>query len=161
MPVGLLKDIAAARPANVPLLGLDVGEKTIGVAISDSGQSIAMPLCTIKRTKFSRDILDLQAILREREIGGIVIGLPLNMDGSEGRRCQSVRDFAAELVRSGIAGPDAWIALADERFSTESVEDLVEKHGMKRRKAKDSGLTDRLAAQRILQGALDGLQMIG
>ena len=93
----LLKNILDTRPKNRALMGMDVGKKTIGVALSDSTQSIAFPICTIKRTKFSRDIKALEEIIREYEIGGYVIGLPLNMDNSEGRACQSIRDFGIEF----------------------------------------------------------------
>lgn len=185
MPVGLLKDIIAVCPRKIPLLGLDVGKKTIGLALSDPDQSIATPLQTLKRTKFTADAEVLTTLIREYEVGGLVIGLPVNMDGSEGRRAQSVRDFAAELYRQlpsilssfglteGSIGPaiksqgdtlsyeDPFIALWDERLSTETVEAFVDRHVKKRKKrvnAKSSGLIDKLAAQLILQGALDFMQ---
>ncbi len=153
----MLENILSARPANVALMGLDVGKKTIGVAISDSEQSIAFPICTIKRSKFSRDIKELEKIIREYDIGGYVIGLPLNMDNSEGRACQSIRDFCAEFARQlpqDLQNP--WIALWDERLSTASVYGFVDKSvDISRRKAKERGIVDKLAAQHILQGALD------
>lgn len=159
MTVGLLKEIIAQIPKDVPLLGMDVGSKTIGLALSDPGHKLATPLTTIRRTKFTADIQELAKIIAEYEIGGYVIGLPLNTDGSEGPRCQSVRDFALELGKyPQILGTDPWIALWDERFSTETVEEFVDKTVEKRKNrvnAKSSGLIDKLAAQHILQGALD------
>ncbi|MCB1563655.1 MAG: Holliday junction resolvase RuvX [Alphaproteobacteria bacterium] len=161
MPTGLLKDIAGEAPRNVALLGLDVGAKTIGLAVSDPGQRVATPLRTIKRTKFTKDILLLGEVIREFEIGGFVLGLPVSMDGSEGRRAQSIRDFAQEMNNHPkIFGADPFIAFWDERLSTVSVEEFVDKSVGKRKtkaNAKSSGLIDKLAAQIILQGALDFL----
>lgn len=159
MSVGLLKDLIAARPKGVALLGLDVGKKTIGLAVSDPGQSIATPLQTLARTKFSRDMEALKTVIDEYEIGGFVVGYPVNMDGGEGARAQSVRDFALEMQKT--LGPETWIALWDERLSTVSVEELVDNFVEKRKtkvNAKASGLIDKLAAQVILQGALEYLQ---
>lgn len=137
---------------------MDLGEKTIGLSISDADQSIATPLKTIKRTKFTNDIEELKQVIDDYGIGGYVIGLPLNMDGSEGPRCDSVRSFAAELTNyPQILGTDPWIALWDERLSTVSVEDfLIESVDMSRTKRKQ--VIDKLAAQHILQGALDFIQ---
>ncbi len=158
MPTGLLKDIIDRRPMETRLLGLDLGAKTIGLAVSDAAQAIATPLKTINRTKFSRDIGDLAAVIRDYEIGGYVLGLPLNMDGSAGPRCDAVRSFADELENyPQIVGTDPWIALWDERLSTVSVEDfLIESVDMSRTKRKQ--VVDKLAAQHILQGALDFIQ---
>ena len=111
---------------------------------------------TINRTKFTKDAQEIEALIREFEVGGLVIGLPVNMDGSEGPRAQSVRDFALELER--VLSVRVWIALWDERLSTVSVEQTVDKLVEKRKtkiNAKSSGLIDKLAAQVILQGALD------
>ncbi len=150
-----LKNIYALCPVGKALVGMDVGTKTIGVSVCDPGHMIATPLRTIKRSKFANDISVLKAIVVDYEIGGFVIGYPLNMDGSEGPRCQSVRDFAIEFERQmGLSDP--WIALWDERLSTAAVEDLVGKtEGISRRQAKERGVLDKLAAQVILQGALD------
>jgi len=157
--IDMLQNIAASRPAQGALLGLDVGKKTIGVALVQDGQGFSTPLTTIKRTKFTKDIMQLQAIVQEYEVSGFVIGLPLNMDGSEGPRAQSVRDFAAELVRyPDIVGAEPWLALWDERLSTQIVEGFVDRAVGKRKtriNAKDSGLIDKLAARHILQDALD------
>ncbi len=155
MPVGLLKDIVDLRPRNMRLLGMDPGSKTIGLAIADSRHSIATPLKTIKRTKFTKDIEELRPVIVDYEIGGYVLGYPINMDGSEGPRCQSVRHFAEEMVKyPQIFGTDLWIALWDERLSTAAVEDfLVDVVDMSRARRKQ--VVDKLAAQHILQGALD------
>ena len=156
MTIGLLKEIVNEAPRGRALLGLDVGKKTIGLALSNPDQSIATPLETIRRTKFTKDMQVLQKIIAEYEIGGFVVGYPVNMDGSEGPRAQSIRDFAIEM--QNVLGQGAWIALWDERLSTVSVEHTVDKIVEKRKtkiNAKSSGLIDKLAAQIILQGALD------
>jgi len=158
MTIDLLKNIASEYPKDKTLLGLDVGKKTIGLAAGNPMLGVATPLETIKRSKFTRDIEALKRIIDEYEISGFIIGLPLNMDGSEGRRAQSIRDFAIEMERS-LAG-DPWIALWDERLSTVSVEQSVDSFVDKRKiktNAKASGLIDKLAAQVILQGAMDFL----
>lgn len=158
--IGLLKDIAPQRPRGKALLGLDVGAKTIGLALCDPDLLVATPLLTLRRGKFSQDMAALLKIIQEYEVGGFVIGLPVSMDGSEGRRAQSVRDFAAEFAVR-MTDTDPWIALWDERLSTASVEDFVDKSVEKRRtrvNAKASGLIDKLAAQQILQGAIDFIQ---
>lgn len=157
--IGLLKDILATRPKNVRLLGMDLGSKTIGLALSDSAQSIATPFKTIQRTKFTKDIEELKPIIRDYEIGGYVLGFPLNMDGSEGPRCDSVRSFAQEMENyPQIFGTKPWIALWDERLSTATVEDfLVDVVDMSRTKRKQ--VIDKLAAQLILKSALDFVGM--
>jgi putative Holliday junction resolvase len=161
MPTGLLKDIVHKTPRGVALLGLDIGTKTIGLAISEPAQRVATPLRTIKRTKFTKDILLLGEVIREFEIGGYILGLPVSMDGSEGRRAQSIRDFAQEMNNHPeIFGSDPFIAFWDERLSTVSVEEFVDNSVYKRKtrmNAKSSGLIDKLAAQVILSGALDFL----
>ncbi|GJL84621.1 MAG: putative pre-16S rRNA nuclease [Micavibrio sp.] len=158
MPIGLLKDIIDCAPKDVRLLGMDPGTKTIGLAVSDPAHSIATPLKTIKRTKFTKDIEELRQVIADYEIGGFVLGYPVNMDGTEGKRCQSVRDFAQEMGNhADIFGDNPWIALWDERLSTETVESfLVESVDMSRTKRKH--VVDKLAAQHILQGALDFIQ---
>lgn len=157
--IGLLKEILGARPSQTRLLGLDIGTKTIGLALSDPAQSIATPLRTIQRTKFTKDIEELRPMIRDFEIGGYVLGLPLNMDGSEGPRAQAIRHFAQEMENHpDIFGEKPWIALWDERLSTASVEDfLVETVDMSRTKRKQ--VVDKLAAQFILQGALDFISL--
>jgi putative Holliday junction resolvase len=161
MPIGLLKEIAHVAPKNRALLGIDVGSKTLGLALSDPAHRLATPFKTITRTKFSKDMQALAPMIAEFEIGGFVIGLPVQMDGSEGRRAQSIRDFALEMKNyPDIIGADPWVALWDERLSTVSVEEFVDNTVEKRKtrvEAKSSGLIDKLAAQQILQGALDYL----
>ncbi len=131
------------------LLGLDLGSKTIGLAISDSSFHIASPLETIRRTKFTADAVALEKVIAERQVGGLVLG-PMNMDGSEGPRAQSTRQFAANL----LARRDIPIAFWDERLSTMAVERvLIEEADMSR--AKRGGVVDKMAASYILQGALD------
>ena len=120
MTIGLLKNIADNCPQGETLLGLDVGKKTIGLAIGGVQLGIATPLETIRRTKFTKDIVALKEVIKEYDIGGFVIGLPVNMDGSEGPRAQSIRDFAIEMEKT--LGGDLWIALWDDRLSTVSVE---------------------------------------
>lgn len=155
MAVGLLRDIVDLRPQNARLLGLDIGERTIGVALSDSGHSIATPLTLIERTKFTKDIQQLKKIITDYGVGGYVLGYPVNMDGTIGARCESVRHFGQEMENhSDIFGENPWIALWDERLSTVSVNKfLINDVDMSRTKRKQN--VDKLAAQFILQGALD------
>jgi putative Holliday junction resolvase len=140
---------AAALPRDRALAGLDLGEKTIGVAVSDRRLSVATPLETIRRKKFTLDAEALLAICTKREIGGLVLGLPMNMDGSEGPRCQSTRAFARNLVRL----TDLPIGYWDERLSTVAAERaLLEADTSRKRR---SEVIDHVAAGYILQGALD------
>ena len=153
----LLENIADSCPKNSALLGLDVGQKTIGVAVCNPDQTLATPIMTINRKKFSKDALIIKQCIEEYEVGGLIIGYPLNMDSTEGRRCQSIRDFTMELKRL-LGAPHLWMAFWDERLSTACVEDFVDKSvNISRRKAKEKGVLDKLAAQVILQGALDYL----
>ncbi len=154
MPVGLLKELLPDMPKGVPLMGLDVGSKTIGVSLSNADQSIATPVMTVMRRKFTVDIQEVAKIAEEYDVGGFVIGYPLNMDGSTGQACDRIMSFADEMNKCGALGSDPWIALWDERLSTYTVEDLVG-GDVDIRKAKAEGLIDRLAAQIILQGALE------
>ena len=142
---------ARRHPKAARLLGLDLGEKTIGIAVSDAGQTIATPVETLRRIKFSRDAEALLALITEREVVGIVIGLPINMDGSEGPKCQSVRQFAVNL--GGLV--DLPMAFWDERLSTVAVTRTLLEADISR--AKRSQVVDKLAATFILQGALDRL----
>jgi putative Holliday junction resolvase len=160
MTIGLLKDVVDHCPEDVGLLGLDVGKKTIGLAQCGPAQSIATPITTILRKQFTPDMHALLKVANEYESGGFIIGLPVNMDGTEGRRAQSIRDFAAEMHRflEAEQGREPWIAFWDERLSTVSVDNIVDNLVEKRKtkiNAKSSGLVDKLAAQIILQGALD------
>ncbi len=149
-----LHELAESLPEGERLLGLDLGAKTIGLAISDRGLTVASPLETIRRGKFAQDARALAEICRERRVGGLLVGLPVNMDGSEGPRCQSVRQFVANLGE--IGGFEMPAAFWDERLSTAAVERLlVDEADMSRRRR--AQVVDKMAAAYILQGALDAL----
>ncbi len=145
---------AATLPRGHPILGLDLGEKTIGVATSDRFLSIATPLETIRRRKFTLDATRLQEIIAGREVCGVVLGLPRNMDGSEGARCQSTRAFARNFERLWPGPLTFW----DERLSTvAATRALLEADTSRRRRAE---VIDHVAASYILQGVLDRLRHI-
>src|SRR5512146_1392160 len=112
MPVCDLTELPAVLPPGTPLVGLDLGEKTIGVAVSDATRAIATPVELIRRSKFSREAERLFELMDERRAAGVVIGLPVNMDGTEGPRCQSTRAFARNLMRLR----DLPVAFWDERM---------------------------------------------
>ncbi|WP_230770145.1 Holliday junction resolvase RuvX [Sphingomonas sp. Leaf4] len=139
-----------ALPEGGRLIGLDVGTKTIGTALCDAGWSFASPAVLVNRTKFSADKAQLQTLIRQQSVLGIVIGLPLNMDGSDSPRTQSVRAFARNL--DDLALP---IFLWDERWSTVAVERQMIAEDLSR--AKRAERVDKLAAAYILQGAIDAL----
>ena len=154
MIVETIDDFAAALPRARALVGLDLGTKTIGVSVSDGLLSVASPLETIKRTKYTADAARLEQIIDARNIGGIVLGLPFNMDGSEGPRCQSTRAFARNFARQSELPITYW----DERLSTVAAERaLLEADASRRRRAE---VIDNVAAAYILQGALDRLSHI-
>jgi putative Holliday junction resolvase len=154
MPVLDLTDLPAALPAMTPVMGLDLGEKTIGVAVSDLTRTIASPLELIRKVKFTEDAARLFALMKGRGARGIVIGLPVNMDGTEGPRCQSSRAFGRNLLR---LDPDLAIAFWDERLSSAAVNRmLIEEADLSR--ARRADLVDKAAAAYILQGALDRLK---
>ena len=146
-----LDDFLAALPPSGRLIGLDLGTKTIGLALSDLGRGIASPMETIRRKKFTQDAERLLQICTEQQVGGIVLGLPLNMDGTEGPRAQSTRDFAREL----ILRIDLPVAFFDERMSTMAVERAMVDADMTRKKRAER--VDQLAAAYILQAALDAM----
>ena len=147
-----ITEFAAALPRAGALMGLDPGTKTIGVAVSDGLRSVATPLETVKRTKFTVDAARLLEIAEHRAITGIVLGLPRNMDGSEGPRAQSVRAFARNLERLTELPLTFW----DERLSTVAAERaLLEADTTRKRRAE---VIDHVAAGYILQGALDRLR---
>jgi putative Holliday junction resolvase len=146
-----IESLRAALPRHQRLLGLDVGEKTIGLALSDPALRVASPVSTIKRTKFTADANALLKLAAERQVGGLVIGLPLNMGGSEGPRCQSARQFAANMLKL----KDLPILFWDERLSTMAVERAMIAHDVTR--ARRDKVVDRAAAAFILQGALDAI----
>lgn len=147
-----IREFAGTLPPRTCLLGLDLGDKTIGMAISDDGLMIASPHDTIRRTKFTKDAELLLSVADEYSVGGIVLGLPVNMDGTEGPRCQSTRQFGANLAGK----TDLPIGFWDERMSTQAMErHLIAQDVTRKRRAE---VIDKLAAQFILQGALDFLR---
>jgi putative Holliday junction resolvase len=146
------EDFAAALPSIGALMGLDLGTKTIGVAVSDGLRQVATPLETVKRRKFTQDAARLKELVEARSVVGIVLGLPRNMDGSEGPRCQSTRAFARNL--SGVMKLP--IGFWDERLSTVAAERaLLEADTSRARRAE---VIDHVAAGVILQGALDRMR---
>ncbi len=148
------EDFAAALPPMTALMGLDLGEKTIGVAVSDRMRGVASPLETVRRKKFTLDSARLLEIIADREIGGVILGLPKNMDGTEGPRCQSTRAFARNLSRL----TDVSIGFWDERLSTVAAEKaLLEADTTRKRRGQ---VIDHVAAGYILQGALDRLRFL-
>ncbi|MBT8409757.1 MAG: Holliday junction resolvase RuvX [Alphaproteobacteria bacterium] len=150
-----ITDFAAALPAGKAIAGLDLGDKTVGVAVSDRMLSVASPLETIRRRKFTLDAARLLQIASERDLGGFVLGLPRNMDGTEGARCQSTRAFARNLERLTPLPIGFW----DERLSTVAAERaLLEADTSRKRRAE---VIDHVAASYILQGVLDRLAHIG
>ena len=145
-----------ALPALQSLAGLDLGTQTIGVAVSDTFLSVATPLETIRRRKFTLDAKRLAEIVAERRIGGLVLGLPRNMDGTEGPRCQSTRAFARNLEK--VEGLGLPLMFWDERLSTVAAERaLLEADTSRKRRAE---VIDHVAAGYILQGALDRIRVI-
>ena len=151
MAVCNLRDLKPLLPPGGRLIGLDLGEKTIGMAVSDPGLSLASPIGTIRRTKFTPDANELLRIVDDRGVAALVIGLPVNMDGSEGPRCQSVRAFAKDLLKLR----DLPIAFWDERLSTAAVTRTLLEADVSRARRRE--LVDKMAAAYILQGALDFL----
>ncbi len=149
-----IEDFAAALPPMQALMGLDLGTKTIGVAVSDTFLSVATPLETIKRKKFSLDAERVLEIVKDRSVAGIVLGLPRNMDGSEGPRCQSTRAFARNLSRLTELPIGFW----DERLSTVAAEKALLEADTSRKKR--SEVIDHVAAGYILQGVLDRLRFL-
>jgi putative Holliday junction resolvase len=145
---------AAALSPMSALMGLDLGEKTIGVAVSDRMRTVASPLETVRRKKFTLDSARLLELVDDREIGGILLGLPKNMDGTEGPRCQSTRAFARNLLRLTELPIGFW----DERLSTVAAEKaLLEADTTRKRRGQ---VIDHVAAGYILQGALDRMRFL-
>ena len=147
-----LRDAIASIPGDRRLMGLDLGSKTIGVATSDRTRMIATPIETIARKKFTQDAERLLAIIAAENIGLIVLGLPVNMDGTEGPRCQSTRAFARNFGKLSPVPIVYW----DERLSTAAVERMLIQADASR--AKRDQVIDKLAAAWILQAALDSLR---
>ena len=146
-----LDALAAELPASARLLGLDPGSKTVGVALSELSRIVASPAEHLKRGKFADLAAHLEKLIKAELVGGLVVGLPLNMDGSQGPSAQSARQFAANLA-DRLALP---VALWDERLSTAAVERAMIDADLSRRRR--GQLVDKLAAAYILQGALDYL----
>ena len=153
-PLVPIEDLPPLLSREARLLGLDVGTKTIGMSLSDVTRSVATPYHTVRRTKFIEDAKAIEAVIEAHDVGAVVIGLPLNLDGSEGPRAQSTRAFARNLA-ARIAVP---ILFWDERLSTAAVErHLIEADASRKRRAE---VIDRMAAAYILQGALDRLKRL-
>ena len=150
-----ITNFATYLPEVGGLMGLDLGTKTIGISVSDRSRSVATPLKTIKRQKFSIDAAQLLAICKERDLEGFVVGLPRNMDGTEGARAQSTRAFARNLAKETELPITFW----DERLSTVAAEKaLLEADITRKRRAE---VIDHVAASYILQGSLDWLSCKG
>ena len=146
-----LEELATLLQPGQRLLGLDIGTKTIGLALSDETRAFASPLMTIKRTKFTPDAQSILQVCEENNVGALVLGLPLNMNGSEGPRAQSARSFARNLQKM----TDIAIAFWDERLSTAAVtRTLLEADTSRKKRAE---VVDKMAAAYILQGALERL----
>ena len=155
MAVIEILDLPALLPRHAPVVGLDLGEKTIGVAVSDIGLSVATPLELIRKTKFTDDANALFKLMDARGAKGVVIGLPVNMDGTEGPRCQSARAFGRNLLRLR----ELPIAFWDERMSSMAVNRmLIDEADMNR--ARRAEVVDKAAAGWILQGALERIRGI-
>lgn len=151
-PVALL-ELPSLVPRGRRLLGLDIGRRTLGLALSDASWLVATPVRTLRRTRLAQDLQALRALAGELEVGGLVAGLPVEMDGREGPRCQSVRQFARDL----LATLELPLAFWDERLSTAAVERmLIGEADLSRKRRRD--VVDRAAAAWILQGALDALR---
>ena len=149
-----IEDLPPLLAREARLLGLDVGSKTIGMALSDVTRSVATPYDTIRRSKFTADAKTIREVVEKNQVGALVIGLPLNLDGSEGPRVQSTRAFARNLA----AHVEVPMVFWDERLSTAAVErHLIEADVSRKRRAE---LVDRMAAAYILQGALERLRRI-
>jgi putative Holliday junction resolvase len=152
MPLCNPTDLEALLKPGERLLGLDVGTKTIGMALSDTTRMVATPLDTIRRTRFRDDVKRLLAEIDRHGVGGVIVGLPISLDGSEGPRAQGVRQFAKNL----LAHRDLPLALWDERLSTAAVErEMIAADLTRKRRAE---IIDKVAAAYILQGLLDRIR---
>jgi len=145
--------LAKKKKESMRLLGVDLGSKTIGLAVSDPLLKIASPITTLKRSKLSSNAIEFSNIIKNYQIGGIIVGLPINMDGTEGPRVQATRDWSLDLARI-LTIP---VAFWDERLSTVAVERMMLKADMTRNKR--AAKIDQAAAAYILQGALDNIGM--
>jgi putative Holliday junction resolvase len=150
-----IEALHASLAPGARLLGFDLGEKTIGLALSDTLRSVATPMETLARGKFSIDALKIEKIIADQNVGGLIVGLPLNMDGTDGPSAQSARAFA----RNFAARSDVPIVMQDERLSTAAVtRTLIDADTSRKRR---SEVVDKMAAAYILQGALDRLRHMG
>ena len=145
--------LAEKKKESMRLLGVDLGSKTIGLAVSDPSLKIASPITTLKRSKLSSNAIEFSNIIKDYQIGGIIVGLPINMDGTEGPRVQATRDWSLDLARI-LSIP---VAFWDERLSTVAVERIMLTADMTRNKR--AAKIDQAAAAYILQGALDNIGM--
>ena len=149
-----IEDLPPHLGRDARLLGLDVGTKTIGMALSDVTRSVATPFDTIRRSKFTADAKTIREVVEKNQVGALVIGFPLNLDGSEGPRAQSTRAFARNLAAHVTVPMVFW----DERLSTAAVErHLIEADASRKSRAE---VIDRIAAAYILQGALERLRRL-
>jgi putative holliday junction resolvase len=152
MPVSNLTDLAAALPKQARLLGIDLGSRTIGLALSDVERRLASPYGSLRRGKFAANAAEIAAIARREGVGGLVVGLPLSLDGSAGPAAQAARDWTHALA----AATGLPAALWDERLSTVAVQRvLTDEADLSRRRRAE--VVDRAAAAWMLQGALDAL----
>lgn len=157
MPIVTVKELKDHLPPKSRLLGVDHGEKTLGLSLSNPDLTLATPFKTLERTKFTENLKQIAAIAKEYDVRGFVIGLPRHMNGDEGKRAESVRSFGQNMINAReILGFDPLIAFWDERLSTSAVERFLIKEADVSRKRRDD-VVDKLAAQHILQGALDSL----
>ena len=153
MIVTATSDFLSALPARGRLLGLDVGTRTIGTALCDAGWTIASPATLIRRGKFSADLAALEKLVSAQRVTGLVIGLPLNLDGTDSARTQSIRAFARNVAPLGLP-----VLLWDERWSTAAVERQMIEADVSRARRADQ--VDNAAAAFILQGAIDALAFL-
>lgn len=151
MAIVALEELKGLLPAGGRLLGLDVGAKTIGIAVSDSNLTVATPVTVLRRGRFAADAESIRRLAAERRIGGLVVGLPIGLAGKEGPRSQSVRQFVQNLLKE----IDLPLAYWDERFSTLGAGRALEGAELSHRRRGE--VIDKLAAAYILQGALDRL----
>ncbi len=152
-----IRELPALLRAGQTLLGIDNGSVAVGVAVADPSLTVASPLAVLERQGFEKLAADIARLAKERNAGGLVIGLPLELDGGEGRATQSARALARNLLKNGgLPIPDMPIAFWDERFSTAAVERMMISGDMTRRRREKT--IDKSAAAYMLQGALDAMK---
>ena len=153
MAICKANELKALLARNQTILGLDLGSRTIGLALSDAGHMVASPLMVIERRKFAQDMAALEAVIAKHTVGALVIGLPVQMDGREGPAAQATRSFAAEVLKRR----DLPIAFWDERLSTAAVQRMLTDEADLSRKRR-AEVVDKAAAAYILQGALEAMR---